>query len=142
MLKYNIPVSFGEIIDKLTILEIKKYKCNIKKDIEKFKNIQNEYQNLEQYYLIHINEHNLMELYDNFKKTNLQLWDLEDKIRYYIHNNIYDNEFINISKMIPEINDNRFKIKTQINILFKSELKEEKIYNYGGLENSHVDIFY
>jgi hypothetical protein len=117
----KIEVSNGEIVDKLTILEIKEKKC---KDFRKLNNIQKELR-----YLEGIVEDLCVpiEVVDKLRKINQELWDIEDEIRVYESKHIFDEEFIRLARLVYHTNDKRFEVKNEINSLTLSLFKEEKI---------------
>ena len=117
----KIEVSNGEIVDKLTILEIKEKKC---KDFRKLNNIQKELR-----YLEGIVEDLCVpiEVVDKLRKINQVLWDIEDEIRVYESKHIFDEEFIRLARLVYHTNDKRFEVKNEINSLTLSLFKEEKI---------------
>jgi hypothetical protein len=117
----KIEVSNGEIVDKLTILEIKERKC---KDFRKLNNIQKELR-----YLEGIVEDLCVpiEVVDKLRKINQELWDIEDEIRVYESKHIFDEEFIRLARLVYHTNDKRFEVKNEINSLTLSLFKEEKI---------------
>jgi hypothetical protein len=122
----KIEVSIGEIVDKFTILAIKKEMII---DTEKLKNIEKEYDSL---YLV-IKELRL-NILDNplLKKliwVNKKLWKVEDLLRYYERQQKFDKDFILLARAVYKLNDYRFKIKNKINILYDSDFKEEKSYS-------------
>ena len=133
-MKYTINVSLGEIIDKLTILEIKKEKIHPFKFKDKFKLVQYEYMELEHFYLTNFKK--LQTYYKKLKKINSILWILEDDIRDCIKNNNYNEKFIKISKNIAKYNDYRYKVKQSINILFNCKIQEVK--HYKTYENNSI----
>ena len=121
---YRIPVSLGELIDKITILNIKlKYVNDKKKDNLKH----------EQDLLLNELSKSSVQIDINFIEElqiiNQKLWDLEDKIRIKEFKKVFDQEFIELARSIYKINDNRFKKKLEINKKYKSEIFEEKIYH-------------
>ena len=123
----NIPASVGEVIDKLTILEIKKQKISEK---EKLNIIHYEYLKLEKI----LNESNILDL-DQTKKffkelyiINLELWEIEDKIRICEKNKNFGEEFLELARNVYITNDKRFSVKNEINLYFGSEIKEVKDY--------------
>lgn len=124
----KIEVSNGEIVDKLTILQIKEKKCYDSEfkivEHEKLKNIQNELRYLEK-----IVEELFVdsEVINCLAKVNQELWDIEDQLRIYENKHIFDDEFIRLARLVYLINDKRFEIKNQINDLTMSMFKEEKI---------------
>ena len=119
----NVPISVGELIDKITILEIKKNKL---KNL-KLKNILKELS-----FLRAVLEKNSMlipdEIYFQLKSINLKLWDIEDKIRIKEKNKEFDNEFIELARSVYLNNDRRSETKKELNIMFNSEIIEEKSY--------------
>lgn len=121
-MKYTIQCSYGEIIDKLTILEIKLSKCNNEK--QKI-NIKNEYDALKKYKQCGME---MSELYEELKLINQLLWDYEDKIRIKSRLKEFDKEYISISEQIHIRNDLRYEIKKRISVLTNSYIVEEKIY--------------
>lgn len=120
----NIPISIGELFDRISILEIKLEKIQNK---EKLKNIKKE--------LLLLNElsstiaiSRIQQLITQLKETNLILWDIEDKIRIKERNFEFDEEFIQLARNVYITNDNRSEIKRKINVITNSELIEEKSY--------------
>ena len=119
----NVPISIGELIDKITILEIKKDK--LKKF--KLKNILKELS-----FLRAVLEKDSIfipdEIFLQLKSINLTLWDIEDKIRIKEKNKEFDNEFIELARSVYLNNDRRSETKKVLNIMFNSEIIEEKSY--------------
>ena len=119
----NVPISIGELIDKITILEIKKDK--LKKF--KLKNILKELS-----FLRAVLEKDSIfipdEIFLQLKSINLTLWDIEDKIRIKEKNKEFDNEFIELARSVYLNNDIRSETKKELNIMFNSEIIEEKSY--------------
>ena len=119
----NVPISVGELIDKITILEIKKDKL---KNL-KLKNILKELSFLRAV----LEKNNILipdEIYFQLKSINLKLWDIEDKIRIKEKNKEFDNEFIELARSVYLNNDRRSETKKELNIIFNSEIIEEKSY--------------
>ena len=123
----KIPISYGELIDKLTILDIKKMKIS---DKEKLEDIENEFNLLKESASVlkknHMNEYN--KFYSELKELNLNLWITEDEIRLCEKNNSFDKEFIELARSVYKLNDKRFHIKNEINSAFNSPLAEQKDY--------------
>ena len=120
----KIEVSNGEIIDKITILEIKLEKV---KNAEKLKNIQTEYDLL----IKHLPELGVDQEHDLFiqlKAVNLKLWEIEDLLRIKEQKKEFDAEFIELARSVYFTNDDRAEIKKEINKLSGSTLFEEKEY--------------
>ena len=119
----NVPISIGELIDKISILEIKKDKL---KNI-KLKNILKELS-----FLRAVLEKNSIfipdEIFLQLKSINLTLWNIEDKIRIKEKNKEFDNEFIELARSVYLNNDRRSETKKELNLMFKSEIIEEKSY--------------
>tara|TARA_Y100001954_G_C15803365_1_gene601337 strand:- start:1929 stop:2318 length:390 start_codon:yes stop_codon:yes gene_type:complete len=128
-MRIEIPVSFGELIDKLTILEIKKSKITNK---EKLKKIQLEYELLNKKYQTILNDRKELQVfYEALLKVNNKLWEIEDKIRIFENNKEFNDEFIDLARSVYKSNDERFAIKNDINKTFDSEIQEQKEYeNY------------
>ena len=128
-MRIEIPVSFGELIDKLTILEIKKSKITTK---EKLKKIQLEYELLNKKYQTILNDRKELQVfYEALLKVNNKLWEIEDKIRIFENNKEFNEEFIDLARSVYKSNDERFAIKNDINETFDSEIQEQKEYeNY------------
>ena len=118
------PVSLGELIDKITILEIKQIHMtgiklkNVEKELVLLKSIFRD-QNIE------IN----IDLINNLKEVNNNLWEIEDNIRIKESNQKFDKEFIQLARSVYKENDKRASIKKEINQKYNSELVEEKSYN-------------
>ena len=123
----NVSISIGELIDKITILEIKLEKIN---ESDKKQNIKHELDLLNNEY-IKIQELNkeIENYFKQLKEINLELWDIEESIRDCERRNNFDSEFIELSRKIYIKNDLRFEIKNQINKKFSSEIVEEKSYS-------------
>ena len=120
-----IPISWGELLDKITILEIKDLKIsatNAKENIRK-----------ELKYLLDIaNLNNMPEeiqsLKIELKNVNLKLWEIEDSIREKELAGEFDRVFIELARSVYRLNDLRAKTKQSINLILQSELVEEKSY--------------
>ena len=120
-----IPVSLGELIDKITILEIKKEHIQENK---KLKNINKELGSLKKI-LLDANLHIDSKLINQLKKVNNILWNIEDAIRIKENDKEFDNEFIKLARSVYKENDKRALIKEEINYTYNSELIEEKYYS-------------
>ena len=124
----KIEVSNGEILDKISILALKKSKIQ---DKAKLKNIYHEYQTLLPYFDQIVNNQQLGDLYWNLSTVNTELWDVEDKLRELEKSKIFNTEFIKLARSVYYLNDRRAKLKKHINIISSSDLIEEKSYkNY------------
>ena len=129
MNKIIIEVSVGELLDKISILEIKKEKI---KDTEKLKFINNEYSILKDQLKKNVEaDEKLNQMYQSLKDLNFKLWEIEDDKRKCEKNKDFGERFIQLSRDVHFLNDNRAKIKLEINNYSGSEIKEIKEYtNY------------
>ena len=122
----NTPISPGELVDKITILEIKK---EFIVDSNKLKNINYEYNLLMKIYNDDISKTDGVSiLKTELKNINLSLWKIEDDIRDCERDKIFDNTFIELARSVYFTNDKRSKVKLEINLLLNSSLVEEKSY--------------
>jgi len=123
-MEIKVTVSIGELIDKISILEIKKNKI---KDKSKLTEVSKELS-----YLKNICETKLKN-YDYYvkqlKRVNRKLWDIENLIRKKEDKKEFDKEFIELARKVYKTNDIRFILKSKINSKFNSELKEQKSYS-------------
>lgn len=119
----KIEVSIGEIVDKLSILQIKKENIS---DVNKLYNVNNEFSYLHNIVFndLKIDEND----YNNLLIINKILWDIEDHIRKKEKDNSFDNEFIDLARKVYITNDKRSVIKKEINLKYKSFFVEEKSY--------------
>jgi len=125
-MKIEVPISCGELVDKLSILEIKKTEI---KDEEKLKQVVNEFNALKEIYeKLFNNSKEIQSLYRELLKINGELWKIEDKLRKLEKEEEFDEEFIEYARGVYKTNDRRFEIKSQINTMFNSEIKEQKEY--------------
>ena len=121
-----IPISWGELFDKLTILEIKLENLQ---DKNALKNVKIEYDQLYIIYKKNFLENEKAKLFIiNLKKINEKLWDIEDEIREKERNKTFDEEFIKLAREVYITNDQRSQIKRNINETFDSKIIEEKSY--------------
>lgn len=122
----STPISVGELLDKVTILEIKQEKI---KDPEKVKNVQHELSLLqsicEQEALLNDEVEKQKQA---LRKVNLRLWTIEDDIRIKEKKREFDDDFIQLARSVYFENDDRAAIKKQINLMTGSDLIEEKFY--------------
>ena len=124
-MEVNIPVSLGELLDKISILEIKNKKItnesklvNIKKELSGLKNVLKE---------LDINMSEANDLFEDLYKINLSL-EIEDSIRLLEKNEDFGKDFVKLARSVYITNDKRFEVKNKINQLFKSQYIEEKSY--------------
>jgi hypothetical protein len=129
MNKILVEVSVGELLDKISILEIKQEKI---KDAENLKFINDEYNVLKTELDKSIkNDEKLKNLFNSLKEINSKLWVIEDDKRMCEKNKDFGEKFIKLSRDIHFLNDNRAKIKLEINNYTGSKIKEIKEYiNY------------
>ena len=129
MNKIIVEVSVGELLDKISILEIKKEKI---KDTEKLKFINHEYSILKDQLKKNVeSDEKLNQMYQSLKDLNFKLWEIEDDKRKCEKNKDFGERFIQLSRDVHFLNDNRAKIKLEINNYSGSEIKEIKEYtNY------------
>lgn len=120
----SVPVSIGELLDKISILEIKNKKIS---DPNRLKNIEKEKDAL-----IGICKENNIALGDQFNRLtqiNEELWDILQFQRDKEKKKEFDDEFVRLSSLVYHKNDQRFEIKKEINELYDSDIKEEKHYS-------------
>ena len=129
MNKILVEVSVGELLDKISILEIKKEKI---KDPEKLKFINDEYSILKDQLNKNVkSDEKLDNLFQSLKEINSKLWIIEDDKRLCEKNSDYGEKFIKLSRNVHFLNDDRAKIKLNINNHTGSKIKEIKEYtNY------------
>ena len=126
MNKILVEVSVGELLDRITILEIKKEKIS---NPESIKFIEKEYLILKEQLNKNIkSDKKLVEFFNNLKKINLKLWSIEDDKRMCEKNSDFGEKFIEFSREIHFLNDNRSKVKLEINKYTGSQIREIKQY--------------
>jgi len=121
----EIPVSAGELLDKLSILQIKKSKIT---DPDKLEKVSHESKLLMFLALPYLEKEVIDKLFNDLLGINLQLWDVEDKIRILEKDQRFEGEFISLARSVYHLNDERFAIKNKINILLGSDIQEVKQY--------------
>jgi len=127
MSQINVPISPGELIDKITILEIKMERID---DPKKLSNVKTELDLLEKVWQESglAGKKMISEKRAELKSTNEKLWDIEDDIRLKESKRSFDSEFIELARSVYFNNDHRARIKKEINIGVGSNLVEEKSY--------------
>ena len=126
MNKIIVEVSIGELLDKISILEIKQEKI---KDPEKLKFISNEHSLLKNQLEINVkSDDKLTKLYQSLKEINAKLWVIEDDKRQCEKDKDFGEKFIKLSRDVHFLNDDRAKIKLKINNHTGSAIKEIKEY--------------
>ena len=124
--KILAEISAGELIDKITILEIKKEKITNK---DKLIEIEKELFSLNETVKKFIPDHSKISKFkNNLKEINLKLWDIEDGKRSAEKNNEFGEKFIELARKVYKFNDERAKIKLAINNALGSNIKEVKSY--------------
>ena len=129
-MKIDAPISLGELMDKISILLIKKDKII---DKNKLNLIEDELNLLNKSISIIINQNKdrqieILSSMDDLKKINSELWDIEDKLRECERKKIFDQSFIELARSVYLTNDKRSKIKLEINKKFGSQIIEVKSY--------------
>ena len=126
-MEIQINISVGELIDKITILQIKKEKItNLEKvekvsyELELLENSLNSFKTGE--------KEELKKLMNELKIINEKLWGIEDDIRLLEKNKKFESEFIELARSVYKTNDERFEVKNKINKLFSSNVEEVKSY--------------
>lgn len=122
-----VPVSWGELLDKISILEIKSERISSPRQAV---NVCTELAALKAVRDRHLSRKfdGLAKLCEELKKTNEELWDLEDKIRFCERNGDFGEEFVAAARSIYTTNDRRARLKGRLNEMLDSGLREEKSY--------------
>lgn len=122
----HIPVAPGELVDKITILEIKSERMT---DAQKLLNVRAELEILKAEQVRHIPDDAMVrDLAARLKEVNARIWDLEDAIRDCERNKDFGHEFLATARKIYKTNDERAAIKKEINVFLGSTIVEEKSY--------------
>ncbi|EKT4100317.1 MULTISPECIES: DUF6165 family protein [Stenotrophomonas] len=121
-----VPVSFGELLDKISILQIKSERIS---DEGKLANVRRELSALEQTWMAHpAAVKDIAKLRAELKAVNEQLWDIEDDIRLKEKAQAFDQGFVDLARSVYLRNDERARIKKAINLALGSAYVEEKSY--------------
>ena len=121
-----VPVSFGELLDKIAILQIKSERI---RDPEKLANVRKELEALERTWMAHpVAARDIAGLRAELKAVNERLWVIEDEIRLKEKAQEFDEEFIRLARSVYFENDERARIKKAINLALGSAYVEEKSY--------------
>jgi predicted nucleic acid-binding Zn-ribbon protein len=118
-MQVNIPVSVGELLDKITILEIKSHLCYskyVEKELEELNKIKDTITSYTKEYM------------NQLREVNQKLWNIEDRLRVLEKEQRFDSEFIELARSVYKTNDLRAEIKRKINEETNSIYKEIKIY--------------
>ncbi|MEI4516336.1 MULTISPECIES: DUF6165 family protein [unclassified Stenotrophomonas] len=122
----QVPVSFGELLDKISILQIKSERIG---DPAKLANIRTELSALEKTWMGHpAGVKDIVKLRAELKEINEQLWEIEDNVRLKDKAKAFDDEFIALARSVYQKNDQRARIKKDINLALGSVYVEEKSY--------------
>lgn len=122
----RVPISPGELLDKITILEIKAEQIA---DNEKLRNVKTELDLLGQVWeQASADNDTVLELKQTLKSTNMDLWTIEDKIRIKEARKEFDHEFVELARSVYRKNDKRAATKKEVNVLLGSGIMEEKSY--------------
>lgn len=121
-----VPVSFGELLDKIAILQIKSERMT---DPAKLANVRRELAALEQTWMAHpAAGHDIVRLRAELKAVNERLWEIEDDIRVKEKRQEFDERFVELARSVYFQNDERARIKKEINLALGSAYVEEKSY--------------
>jgi hypothetical protein len=118
-LKIIIPISVGELLDKISILQIKsKYTDNsfVQKELEHLVKVAKE------------NQVYVQNDINSLLEVNQKLWNIEDELRLFEKKHLFNEDFIQLARLVYTYNDQRAEIKKQINQKYKSEYQEVKCY--------------
>ena len=120
-----IPVSVGELLDKISILYIKKTKIS---DVDKLRKVETELEKLRLSAVNLLEDNEVNDLYKQLLDVNFELWKVEDKLRLLESNYKFGDEFVTFARSVYILNDKRFAIKDEINRITNSEIQEVKSY--------------
>ena len=121
----TVPVSVGEMIDKLSILQVKK---NNVKDENKLVFINKEFELLYNFSSEYLSNLETESIYHRLVEVNSNLWEVEDKLRIMEKEQRFDDEFISLARKVYFTNDERCTLKNKINLITDSEIREIKDY--------------
>jgi hypothetical protein len=121
----HVPVSVGELIDKLSILYVKQTKIT---NEEKLEYVNKEFELLYNMSSGYLETPEIEYLYHQLVETNGKLWDIEDKLRVLEFEKKWEVEFIELARKVYFTNDERFRLKNEINNISNSEIREVKEY--------------
>ena len=120
-----VPVSVGELIDKLSILHVKKIKIS---NEEKLTLVNKEFELLYNLSSVHLDSTEIESLYHQLCDINEKLWDVEDKLRVLEAEKRFEGEFVDLARKVYFTNDERFRLKNEVNLITDSEIREVKEY--------------
>ena len=121
----NTPISLGELVDKISILIIKQKNIT---DKSKLDHVKKELDFLQKTLMNYIQKQEINDFLENLININSKLWNIEDDIRECERNKLFDQKFIELARNVYFTNDERAKVKNDINKKFGSELVEVKSY--------------
>ena len=121
----TIPVSIGELIDKLSILHVKSIKIT---NEEKLVIVNKEFELLYNLSSVYLNSSEIELLYHQLCNINEKLWDIEDELRVLETRKSFNVDFIELARGVYYTNDERFRLKNEINQITDSEIREVKEY--------------
>lgn len=121
----EIQISVGELLDKLSILKIKKEKIL---DDNKLKYVEEEFDILNEKSSSFLNDENIKKIYNDLYSTNKDLWAIEDELRILEKVNEFNAQFVDLARKVYKVNDHRFLLKSKINDITNSSIKEQKSY--------------
>ena len=121
----NTPISLGELVDKISILIIKQKNIN---DETKLDHVKKELDFLQKTLMNYVQQEEINNYLENLININSKLWNIEDNIRECERKKLFDQSFIDLARSVYFTNDERAKVKNDINKTFGSELVEVKSY--------------
>ena len=121
----SVPVSIGEMIDKLSILQVKKTKIS---DETKLEFVNKEFEILYNLSSVYLNDIEIESLYNQLVEINSSLWDVGNKLRVIEKEKRFEGEFISLARKLYFTNDDRFRLRNEINLISSSEIKEVRDY--------------
>jgi hypothetical protein len=121
----HVPVSVGELIDKLSILHVKQTKIT---NEEKLEYVNKEFELLYNMSSGYLSQPEIETLYHSLVTVNSKLWDIEDELRVLELEKKFESEFIELARKVYFTNDERFRLKNEINKFTDSEIREVKDY--------------
>lgn len=121
----TIPISVGELIDKLSILHVKQTKIS---NPEKLEYVNKEFELLYNFSSVYLNNEEISKLYHELVETNSKLWEIEDELRILETRKSFNVDFIELARSVYYTNDKRFRLKNEINERTSSEIREVKEY--------------
>ncbi|MDC3083449.1 DUF6165 family protein [Pelagibacteraceae bacterium] len=121
----NTPISLGELVDKISILIIKQKNIT---DETKLDHVKKELDFLQKTLMNYVQQEEINNYLENLININSKLWNIEDDIRECERNKLFDQSFIDLARGVYFTNDERAKVKNDINKTFGSELVEVKSY--------------